>query len=65
MRDDFKTYLFDYQHEGEQWMLEIQATSREDAQPRPWPRRNHHCQFAGQAVDDASTGSAIRPCRVL
>lgn len=35
MKDsDYKTYLFEYFHEGSKWSFEIHATSAEDAQAR-------------------------------
>lgn len=40
--DDFKTYLFEYDHDGSRWSFEIKATSVEDAEARvqrlPWAR---------------------------
>lgn len=34
MQNDFKTYLVSYRHEGQQWNLELPATSLEDAEHR-------------------------------
>lgn len=34
MASNFKTYLFEYHHEGGTWMVEIHATSLDDAQAR-------------------------------
>lgn len=34
MESEFKTYLFQYHHNGCNWMLEIQAPSMDDAQAR-------------------------------
>lgn len=31
---EYKTYLFEYFHEGSWWMVEISATSLDDAQAR-------------------------------
>lgn len=39
---EFKTYLFEYFHEGSKWQIEISATSLDDAQARinrlPWAK---------------------------
>jgi hypothetical protein len=32
--DSFKTYLFEYFHDGATWMVEIPATSMDDAKAR-------------------------------
>ncbi len=34
MKNDLRTYLFSYNHEGQSWLLEIQASSPEDAKAR-------------------------------
>lgn len=34
MREDWKTYLFQYYHEGAKWSIEIPANSEEDARER-------------------------------
>jgi hypothetical protein len=34
MVENSKTYLFKYFHEGSEWMLELKASSQEDAQAR-------------------------------
>lgn len=42
MERGFKTYLFEYFHEGSTWMVEIPATSLDDAHARikklPWAK---------------------------
>jgi hypothetical protein len=42
MNDNFKTYLFEYDHDGARWGFEIVASSIEDAEARvqrlPWAR---------------------------
>jgi hypothetical protein len=34
LKSEFKTYLFKYFHDGKWWMVEIPATSQDDAQER-------------------------------
>jgi hypothetical protein len=34
MNEQLRTYLFSYQHEGASWVLELKASSPEDAQRR-------------------------------
>lgn len=34
MESEYKTYLFQYHHDGSTWMVEIKATSLDDAQAR-------------------------------
>lgn len=34
MSEGWKTYLFEYQHEGTRWSIEIPASSEEDARER-------------------------------
>jgi len=40
--EKYQTYLFEYFHEGSNWMVEISATSLDDAQARikklPWAK---------------------------
>ena len=42
MDNSFKTYLFKYFHDGSEWLLEIKASSLDDAQARinrlPWAK---------------------------
>lgn len=34
VQSEFKTFLFEYFHDGKKWMVEIPATSLDDAQAR-------------------------------
>lgn len=42
MNDQFKTFVFSYEYRGASWVMELKASSPEDAQQRlrqlPWAR---------------------------
>jgi hypothetical protein len=48
LSDSFQTYLFSYEHAGASWVLELKASSAQDAQARL--RKLHAATFDGEMV---------------
>lgn len=54
----FKTYLFSYQHEGANWVLELKAESAEDAQRRI--SRLQYAHYDGELIAKIAVKPAFR-----
>jgi hypothetical protein len=60
--NDFRTYLFDYNHAGASWGLEIKAASPEDAKARL--ARIANASYCGEVITSVPAFAAT-PARLV